>query len=319
MRIVFMGTPEFAVPVLAALLDAGHEVVAVYTQPDRPAGRQKRLTPPPVKEFALARRLAVYQPASLRALEEVERLRALAPEAICVAAFGQILRRSVLEIPPLGCINVHASLLPKLRGAAPIAAAILCGEEQTGVTIMLMDPGMDTGPILAQEAIAILPSDTNETLGARLAAVGARLLVGTLPKWANREIQPQPQDDSHATYCRPLTKEDGKLDWSLDADLLWRQVRAYQPWPGSYTYWQGRSLRLWEVSPLADRPASVRPGQVYLVETPGQRGRQLAVGAGQGAGQGALLVLRLQLEGRRPMTAAEFLAGHPEIAGAVLA
>jgi len=309
MRIVFMGTPEFAVPILAALLAAGHEIAAVYTQPDRPAGRKKRLTPPPVKDFALGQGLTVYQPASLRSAEEVERLRALAPEVICVAAFGQILRRTVLEIPPLGCLNVHASLLPKLRGASPIAAAIANGEDRTGVTIMLMDQGMDTGPILAQEEIAILPEDTAETLGARLAEVGARLLVETLPRWARGEIQPRPQDDAQATYCRPLTKEDGRIDWSLPAEVLWRQVRAYQPWPGSYTYWQGRMLKVLQASVVADRPVGVSPGQVYLAER-----RQLAVGAGQGA----LLVQRLQPEGRRPMTGAEFLAGHPEIVGAVI-
>lgn len=212
-RVIFMGTPEFAVPSLAALAAGAAAVVAVVTQPDRPSGRGQQLAMSPVKAFALAHGLPVWQPPTLKTPEVVAMLAELRPDVIVVAAFGQILRPNVLDLPPHGCINVHASLLPRWRGAAPVQAAILAGDQVTGSTIMRMDPGMDTGPILAQAALTIAPRDTGGTLTARLAQQGADLLAETLPRWLAGEITPRPQDASLATLCRPLRKEQGVIDW----------------------------------------------------------------------------------------------------------
>ena len=235
MRVVFMGTPEFAVPTLTKLVES-HHVVGVVTQPDRRAGRGRKLRVSPVKESALAHGLAVLQPESLRKdRETADRLRDLQPDAIVIAAFGQILPAEVLAIPPHGCLNVHASLLPRHRGAAPIAAAILAGDEQTGVTIMLMDEGVDTGPILAQVQTPTGPEDTTLSLGERLAQLGADLLVSTLFQWAAGELEPAPQDESLATYSRLVRKADGRADWRLSAAELARRARAYYPWPGLHT------------------------------------------------------------------------------------
>jgi methionyl-tRNA formyltransferase len=225
-RIVFMGSPAFAVPALERLADS-YEVVAVVTQPDRPAGRKRRLTAPPVKAAALARGLPVWQPPTLRTPQAVARLRALAPDLVVVVAFGQILRANVLEIPPHGCLNLHGSLLPKYRGAAPVPATILSAETETGVTLMRMDEGMDTGPVIAQATCPIAPDDTTATLRDKLCHLGADLLIETLPRWLAGEVTLQPQDDSQATYCHPIAKSDGRLDWQLSAEELARRVRAF--------------------------------------------------------------------------------------------
>jgi methionyl-tRNA formyltransferase len=263
----------------------------------------------PVKETAMACALPVFQPESLRSEEAVARLRDWEPAVIVVAAFGQILRKPVLELPPRGCLNVHASLLPRYRGAAPIPAAILAGDRVTGVTIMHMDEGMDTGPILAQAECPITPDDTTGSLSARLAELGARLLVETLPAWLGGQIDAQPQDDALATYCPLIRKQDGRLDWTLPAAQLDRQVRAYDPWPGAYTTWQGQRLKVLRARPLADWRGRGQPGQVVASETDG-----LAVITGAGA----LELLEVQLAGKKPMAAGVFVRGQRELIGSLL-
>ena len=306
-RIVFMGTPHFAVPTLEALA-AEHDLVAVVTQPDRPAGRGKKVVASPVKKAAQARALPVFQPPTLRTPEAVERLAAWKPDVIVVAAFGQLLDTPVLELPPFGCLNIHASLLPRYRGAAPIPAAILAGESLTGVTIMRLDEGLDTGPILAQAELPIQPTDTTGSLTAKLADLGARLLLETLPGWIEGAIQPRPQDDEQATYCRPLRKQDGQLDWTRPAWYLDRQIRACDPWPGAYTTWQGRRLKVLRARPWSDWPGQAEPGQVLALEG----------GIGVGAGAGILELLVVQLAGKKPLSAETFVRGQRSFLGSRL-
>ena len=253
-----MGSPEFALPSLRALAGR-YSVVGVVTQPDRPAGRGRTLTQPPVKVLAQEHDLPVIQPRSLREPEAMAQLQEWQPDVIVVAAFGQILKPEVLELPPYGCVNVHASLLPRWRGAAPIRAAILHGDEQSGVTIMRMDPGVDTGPILTQRAIPIQPDETAEALSERLADLGAELLIETLPGYLSGEISPKPQDDSGATYAHMLKKEDGELDFNQTAVQLARRVRAFHPWPGAFTHWNGRMLKIQRAHPVPD--VSAAPGR----------------------------------------------------------
>jgi len=283
-RIVFMGSPEFALPTLTALA-RNFNVVGVVTQPDRPAGRGRNLTPPPVKELAAELDLPVIQPARLSAPEAMRQLQLWAPELIVVAAFGQILRPAVLDLPKYGCINVHASLLPRWRGAAPIQAAILHGDETTGVTIMLMDPGVDTGSILSQRAVRILEDDTAGSLSTRLAVVGAELLTETLPRYLSGELQPQPQDERQATYAPMLKKAAGELDFNQPAEQLARQVRAFHPWPGAYMFWQGQRLKIHQ--------AHAAPGGLPAV----------------GAVNGVLVLDKLQPAGKKPMPGDVFLRG----------
>jgi methionyl-tRNA formyltransferase len=306
-RIVFMGTPDFAVPTLLAL-DEHHEVVGVVTQPDRRAGRGRKLIAPPVKEAALELGLDTIQPRSLGEPAAMEQLRAWQPDLIVVAAFGQILKKPVLMLPPHGCLNVHASLLPSYRGASPIAAAILAGEKVTGVTIMRMDEGMDTGPILAQTECPIADDDTTGTLTGKLVALGAELLVDTLPGWIAGDLDAQPQDDSQASYCRLLRKQDGHLDWSEPADRLERLVRAYDPWPGTYTTWQGQRLNVIRVRAWPDRQEPGRPGEVVEFEA----------GVGVTTGRGVLELMEVQLAGKKPMEAAVFVRGQRDLMGSRL-
>lgn len=311
MRIVFMGTPEFSVPALAMLVESGHSVVAVYTQPDKPEGRGRQPAPSHVKKAALAHGLKVLQPVSLRDRAEVERLAALKPDGIVVAAFGQILPQSVLDVPVFGCLNIHPSLLPKYRGASPIPAAILAGDAETGVTIMQMDAGMDTGPIIAQSTLEIEPDDTTASLTSKLAEAGGRLLVDILPLWFDHVLRPQPQDDSKAIYTYPITKHDGEIDWQLPAGEIWRRVRAFYPWPGCYTRWQGRSLKILEAV-LLHQGTDVVPGRVIALE----QGRPSAVGVETSDGILGLLVV--QLEGKRAMTAKDFIQGQRGFVGSIL-
>ncbi|HXG42861.1 MAG TPA: methionyl-tRNA formyltransferase [Dehalococcoidia bacterium] len=317
MALVFMGTPEFALPSLRALHEAGYRIAAVYTRPDRPAGRGLRPRPPPVKELALALGLPVRQPDSLRRPEAVEELRALSPEVIVVCAYGQILRRPVLELPPKGVLNVHPSLLPRHRGPSPIPAAILAGDSETGVTIMLMDEGMDTGPILCQRSLPISPFDTAGTLAEKLSRLAADLLLETLPRWLRGGIAPVPQDESRATVTRLLRKEDGIIDWALPAEEVWRRVRAFAPWPGAYTYLDGEQLHIWAAWPLEGDSGSP-PGTVVAL-SPEQASRvPPAVGRAPFAvqtGRGLLAVTRLQRAGRRALPADEFLRGMPGLVG----
>jgi methionyl-tRNA formyltransferase len=298
-RIVFMGSPEFALASLRSLA-AHYPVVGVVTQPDRPAGRGRSLTPPPVKSLANELNLPVIQPRRLREPEAMGQLQDWHPDVIIVAAFGQILKSDVLDFPPHGCINVHASLLPRWRGAAPIRAAILHGDELSGVTIMRMDPGVDTGPILRQRATPILPDDTSETLSARLAGLGAELLLETLPGYLDGKITARPQDDSQATYAPMLKKEDGDLDFNQTAVQLARRVRAFYPWPGAFTSWNGNMLKIQRAHPVLDISA-----------TPGQRLVHHKLPA-LGTGEGILVLEEVQPAGKKPMPGEVFLRGARE-------
>jgi len=302
-----MGTPDFAVPVLTALADT-QRVVGVVTQPDRPAGRGRRLASSPVKQVALERGLPLSQPQSLRTPEAVAQLAAWEPEVIVVAAFGQILRQDVLDLPPHGCLNVHASLLPRWRGAAPVPAAILAGDELTGVTIMRMDAGLDTGPILAQREETIRPGDTREVLEKRLARLGAALLVETLPAYLAGERVPQPQPEEGVTYAGQLRKGDGLLDWSLPAVELDRRARAFTPWPGAFTTWHGRRLKVLRAVPLPGWRGDAPPGTVFA----------LADGMAVATGEGSLRLEEVQLAGKRPMDAVAFLRGQRDFVGSRL-
>ena len=309
LKIVFMGTPGVAVPVLSAVLDAGHDVVGVYTQPDRRAGRGRRLVAPEVKTFALERGLPVSQPASLRRDEDARRhLSGLAPDVIIVAAYGLLLPPDVLQIPPLNCLNVHPSLLPRHRGPSPVVTAILDGEVDTGVTVMQLDEGMDTGPIVAQRKTEIDPDETGQGLTSRLFEMGSELLVESLPGWTRGELEAQPQDDSRATVTTRLKRENGEIDWGRPAEYTARQVRAYHPWPGSFTRWQGRVLKILEAQAV-DPESTVESGHAISLE---------GGGLGVGTADGILELRRVQLEGRRPVSTAELLAGHPDIVGSVL-
>ncbi|MBI2845191.1 MAG: methionyl-tRNA formyltransferase [Chloroflexi bacterium] len=305
-RVLFMGTPQFAIPVLEGLLE-NYEVVGVVTQPDRPAGRGRRPTPSPVKVLAQSRGIAALQPASLREKEVQAEIQRLEPKVIVVAAYGEIIPPAILQAAPFGCLNIHPSLLPKHRGASPIPAAILAGEEKTGVSIMRMDEGLDTGPIIAQAEENIRPQDTAASLKERLAKKGADLLLEILPRWLKGEIQARPQDETQATQTRPLKKEDGKIAWGKSADEIWRQIRAYDPWPGSYTSWQGQSLKILAARPQPSAfPGS--PGQVVAEEQE----------IGIITGEGLLLLEKVQLGGKREMEIKEFLRGYPSFLGSRL-
>ncbi len=304
LKVVFMGTPDFAVPTLRALL-AHYHVAAVITQPDRPAGRGRKLHPSAVRQAAEASGIAVQTPPRLRKPQAFEALAALAPDLIVVAAFGQILRQNVLDLPRYGCINVHGSLLPRHRGAAPVAAAILAGDEQVGVTILKMDAGIDTGPTLGKHAIFIRPGHTTATLTIDLAGLGAALLIDTLPGYLSGELQPQPQDDALATYAPMLTKADGKLDFTQPAGDLARQVRAMAPWPGTFAMLGAQRLKVLQASA---QPGTAMPGLVV------KHNKAVAVGTGAG-----LLQLDIiQPPGKKAMAASAYANGRPEFVGAVL-
>ena len=258
MRIVFMGSPEFALPTLRRLIESEHDVVAVYTQPDRPIGSGRKLASPPVKALALEHNIEVRQPKSISRPESVEAMRELRPDLGVIAAYGQILRQQVLDIPPLGILNVHASLLPRWRGAAPIPASILAGDTHTGATIMQVRLALDAGPMLDRVAIPISDADTTGTLTPCVAEAGAALLLEVTPRWATGDITAVEQDGAIATYAPQLEKSDALLDWHRDtAEIAWRKVRAYNPWPMAYTYLDGSPLRIIEATPL-DRQSSAR-------------------------------------------------------------
>lgn len=307
MRIVFMGSPEFALPSLQRLMESPHQVVAVVTQPDRPAGRGRKLEPPPVKRLALECGLLVLQPERVSAEESVAVLAALDPDVIVIAAFGQILRQRVLDVPKRGALNVHASLLPKYRGAAPIPAAIIAGERETGVSIMEVVRALDAGPVVAQRAIPIEPDDTTGTLTHKLAELGGELLIETLDGWAAGAIRGEPQDESRATYAPQVTREDAHLDWRQTADELWRRIRAYNPWPVAFTELDGMIIRVLEAAPLDAEPEGP-PGRVFTI------GSGFAVRCGRGS----LAILKAQRPGGRPLPAPEFLRGMRDLPGRVL-
>ena len=301
-----MGTPDFAVPVLSRLIDAGHDIAAVYSQPDRPSGRGRTLLPTPTKRLAGERGIEVRQPKSLRLEDERAALASLSLDVIVVAAYGLFLPPDALEIPPLGCLNIHPSLLPRYRGPSPIVTAILNGDAETGVTIMKLDEGMDSGPILAQEQVSIDEEETALVLTRRMFDLGADLLVDTLPRWSSGKIQATPQDESRATFSTLVKKEDGEIDWTDDAERIAKMVRAYDPWPGTFTHWDGKLLKILNSTSMAgDAP----PGQVVGLD---------GGGIGIGTGHGLLAVGRLQIEGRRPSDAQDFVRGYPDFVGTEL-
>lgn len=320
MRVVFMGTPEFAVPALRALIEhappgllwaGGLDIVGVITRPDKTSGRGNKLIYSPVKQLAQERGVPVYQPGSLRQPAAQQLVRTLAPDVIVVAAFGQLLPAEILDLPEYGCLNVHASLLPRHRGASPVAGAILAGDHETGISIMLMDEGLDTGPVLARKTFAILPEETAGELTDRLATLGAMLLTQMLPLWLARGIAPEPQEEARATMTRLLRKEDGRLNWHQPAIQLARAVRAYTPWPGAFTTWEGHQLKILRARALAD-PQGHGPGECFVV-TEGRETRLICA-----CEQSALALEVIQLEGKRALPAAEVLRGHPSLASARL-
>ncbi|MBW6465648.1 MAG: methionyl-tRNA formyltransferase [Brevefilum sp.] len=295
LRIVFMGSPDFSLPTLTALTQM-FNVVGVVTQPDRPAGRGRKIQSPPVKILAQTFGLPVLQPISLKNPEAVEQIQALSPEVIVVAAFGQILKQNILQMPTYGCINVHASLLPRWRGAAPVQAAVL-HDEVSGVTIMKMDQGLDTGPILSQRSTPITDEMTAGMLFDRLAQMGADLLVETLPGYVYGEISPRPQEEAQATYAPQLRKEDGKLDFNQPAAFLARQVRAYNPWPGSFADFDGAMLKIFRAHAVVH--AHAIPGRHYIVDSKPAWGTQ----------EGLLVLDEVQAAGKSRMGGDVFLHG----------
>jgi methionyl-tRNA formyltransferase len=314
-RLVFMGSPDFAVPTLNLLADAGYDIVAVYTQPDRPAGRGRQLLPPAVKQSALASGLTVLQPETLRSPDAVAALTAMQPDAIVVVAFGQILRPAILQIPSRGVLNVHASLLPRHRGASPVAAALLAGDEHTGVSIMLLDEGLDTGPVLAQRRESIQPDDNAGTLTDRLAALGAGLLLETLPAWLEGSITPVPQDASATTMSRRIDKDDGRIDWNRAAEEIWRRVRAFTPWPGATTTLNGTAVQILQAWPV-DGSVDLEPGAVLALTEPAAVPSSLPSPAfAVQTGAGLLLPLQLKRAGRRAVSARDFLNGERGLIG----
>ena len=304
-----MGTPGLAAPVLSALVDAGHDVAGVYTQPDRPSGRGRRSRPSGVKALAVERGLRVLQPESLRRDEAARReLSSLGPDLIVVAAYGLYIPAGTLAAPRLGCLNIHPSLLPHYRGPSPVASAILSGDDVTGVTLMVVTERMDAGPIVAQRETSIRPDETTPELTARLFEMGAGLLLDALPAWRRGEIQPLEQDESEATMTRRLSREDGRIDWSRPAAEIARQARAYDPWPGSFTHWRGKTLKVSGASVMPGPQQTAGPGEV--VQIPG--------GIAIATGDGLIAPGSLQIEGRRPLRPAEFARGQRDFVGSTL-
>lgn len=305
MRIVFMGTPEFAVPSLDALLKSDDQIVGIVTQPDRPKGRGQQLTPSPVKLIAQREGIPILQPVKMKAQEFLEPLAAWKPDLIAVTAFGRILHPGILSLPPRGCVNVHGSLLPKYRGAAPVQWAVINGETETGITTMLMDEGMDTGAILLQEKLTIMPDDTAGTLAPRLAELGGWLLVETIAQLKAGTLTPKKQDDGQATMAPLLKKEDGLIDWTMKARALADRVRGLSPWPGAYTFFGEERWNIWKAVSTAEA-TSEKPGTIVSVSK-----QSILVAAGEG-----MLDLReIQTANSRRMPVSQFLAGHKVTAG----
>ena len=303
-KIVFMGTPVFAVPSLKALMQA-HDVIGVVTQPDRPAGRKRRLRESPVKSIARAAHIPIMQPQRIREVAAIEALRLWDADLFVVAAYGQILPQALLDLPRRGTVNVHASLLPRWRGAAPIQAAIRAGDRASGVTIMLVDAGLDTGPLLAKRELPLAKDETGGSLHDKLSRLGAELLAETLLRYLSGSIEPQAQDDSLATYAPQIKKEEGRINWDCSAQSIERLARAFTPWPGAYTSWQDAQLRI-----LAGRKGegSAEPGRVIVIDG----------AAAIGTGDGLYIPTRLQMAGKRPLDIADFVNGYRNFVGARL-
>ncbi len=305
MRIIFLGSPAIAVIPLEALVRAGYQIVAVVTQPDRPAGRRNMLTPPPVKLAAERLGLPVFQPQTLRELAAVAHIAALQPDLGVVAAYGEILRKNVLELPPLGYLNIHPSLLPRYRGPAPVTGAILAGDPETGVSVMRLDSGMDSGPILAQQAVPLPPDARAGNFTMAMFELGSQLLLDVLPAYIHGTLIPQPQDHSRATFTAMLRKQDGQVDWRMPAVQIERMVRAYDPWPGTYTFWKGQQLKLLDVGVRPDLPAMHPIGTLWS-----EAGQPLVT-----TGTDVLELRQVQPAGKRPMTGAVWLNGQRNAIG----
>jgi methionyl-tRNA formyltransferase len=311
-RILFMGSPAFALPALRGLIESEHELVGVVTQPDRPAGRGRGRRRPPAKELALERGLTVLQPERVNSAESLAALRALAPDVAVIVAYGQILKQPLLDLPARGSLNVHASLLPKFRGASPIAAAILAGEEQTGVSILEVILELDAGPVVAQRALPIGPQDTTGTLSEQLASLGAGLLIEVLPAWARGDLAAQPQDGARASYAPSIRPDDAVIDWSLPAIDVWRRVRAYHPWPLARTALDGERLSILEAWPIDGEPVAP-PGTALPL--PDGAGAPEGTGFAVRCGRGLLAVVRAQRAGRRALSGAELARGYRGLIG----
>ncbi len=308
MKVVFMGTPDFAVPTLEKIIEAGHEVIGVVTQPDKAKGRGKKVLFPPVKEKALEHNLTVYQPRRAREPEFIEQMRALNPDVMVVVAFGQILPKDILDIPKYGCINVHASLLPKYRGAAPIQWAVINGDAVSGVTTMQMDVGLDTGDMLLKTEVPLAEDETGGSLFDKLSTLGGELLIETLDKIQTGDIHPEKQDDSQAgEYARTLDKALGNVDFSMSAAAIERLIRGLNPWPSAYTFYNGKTMKLWKAEVVPGTDAA--PGQIVSVDK-----QSFTVQTGEGG----LRILELQLEGKKRMDAGAFLRGCALSAGEML-
>ncbi len=306
MKIVFMGTPDFASGTLEALIAAGHEITAVYTQPDKPKGRGKEVQMTPVKMVALEHGIPVYQPRRIREAEEVEILRKIPADIFVVAAFGQILSQEILDMPKYGCVNIHASLLPKYRGAAPIQWAVIDGEEKTGITIQQMNAGVDTGDILYVKEYTLDPKETGASLFDKLMVLGAEAIVEVLPLIEAGKITPVPQNEAEATHAAKLTKQLGELDFTKSAVVLERLVRGLNSWPSAYTFFRGKQLKIWEAEVVEAGQITEKPGTVIAVD------KQSVTVA---TGEGSLQILELQIEGKKRMACKDFLLGYPVSVG----
>lgn len=307
MKMIFMGTPDFAVPALKALAEQGHQVIAVVTQPDKPKGRGKAVQMTPVKEAALELNIPVYQPVKVREEGFLQQLEAMEPEVIVVAAFGQILPQRLLDIPKYGCINIHASLLPKYRGAAPIQWVIIDGEKETGITTMQMNAGLDTGDMLEKAVVPIDPEETGGSLHDKLSAAGGKLILSTLDKLEKGQLVPVPQTEENTCYAKMLDKALGKIDWNQDAQRIERLIRGLNPWPSAYTGLESKTLKLWQA-------------KVVEEDYPGQPGQVVKAGKNElliKTGKGTLSVLSLQLEGKKRMDTGAFLRGYPVSEGTI--
>lgn len=308
MKIVFMGTPDFAAGALKSLIEAGHEITAVVTQPDKAKGRSQELLPPPVKVVALEHGIPVLQPVRIKRPEEVEKLKQYPADIYVVAAFGQILSQEILDIPEFGCLNIHASLLPKYRGASPIQHVIIDGEEKTGITIMQMDAGLDTGDMLYQKEIAISPKDTYASLHDKLMVLGGEAIVEALPLLEQGNLVPRKQEDALSCYAHLIDKTMGELDFTKSAEILDRLIRGLNPWPSAYTTYHGKQLKVWEAEPV-ESPKAGKPGEILAVE------KDAVLVA---AGSGALRITSLQLSGKKRMSAHDFLLGVRMTPGEIL-
>lgn len=307
MKMIFMGTPDFSVPALKALAEQGHQVIAVVTQPDKPKGRGKAVQMTPVKEAALELNIPVYQPVKVREEGFLQQIEAMKPEVIVVAAFGQILPQRLLDIPKYGCINIHASLLPKYRGAAPIQWVIIDGEKETGITTMQMNAGLDTGDMLEKAVVPIDPEETGGSLHDKLSAAGGKLILSTLDKLEKGQLVPVPQTEENTCYAKMLDKALGKIDWNQDAQRIERLIRGLNPWPSAYTGLEGKTLKLWQA-------------KVVEEDYPGQPGQVVKAGKNElliKTGKGTLSVLSLQLEGKKRMDTGAFLRGYPVSEGTI--